>query len=379
MESSIFYFFALSSYGLMYPLTKIKLDDYEPNSFIHPLWETEAKMAMKVYLSTKATYNENFLKSEFTFQGEENRPEEIVLLWEESINTAASLSKTFLISSLDCIGNDSCSAAAADDDDDNKHADPSLTFAKEWLDAQDKARLEDDGSILSTIQSAAGQGIESTSILLTVGQGIAKKLNSLMVTLGLVDDATTTQQESEKSGVLARSNVHLPASSPIWSNLMNNSTIYVHVVLVREKFYLTKEEETTYQEARMALGQAYESHSLLLGKVDLVKYDTPTHLGKPNRILLWDLEFLFRKYVLRSAGQERPPWDMEVTKPEYFAAYQQIQEMKAQGRGYPYWKPEVAVKYLIDEESYPMDIAQSSGMVSVLLFLCLLIVYCFCV
>ncbi len=358
----------------MYPLTKINLDDYEPNSFIHPLWETEAKMAMKVYLSTNATYNENFLKSEFEFEGEENRPEEIVLLWEESINTAASLSKTFLISSLDCIGNDSCSA----DEDDNTHSDPSLAFAKEWLDAQDKALLEDDGSILSTIQSAAGQGIESTSILLTVGQGIAKKLNSLMVTLGLVDDATTTQQESEKSGVLARSNVHLPASSPIWSNLMNNSTIYVHVVLVREKFYLTKEQETTYMEARKALGEAYESHSLLLGKVDLVKYDTPTHLGKPNRILLWDLDYLFRKYVLRSAGQERPPWDMEVTKPEYFAAYQQIQEMKAQGMGYPYWKPEVAVKYLIDEESYPIDIAHSSRMVSVLLFLCLLIVYCFC-
>ena len=94
--------------------------------------------------------------------------------------------------------------------------------------------------------------------------------------------------------------------------------------------------------------------------------DTPTHLGKPNRILLWDLDYLFRKYVLMDPkfSQQRPPWDMEDTKPEYFEAYQKMQQMKAEGRGYPYWKPEVAVKYLIDEESYPMDIAHRSGMVS---------------
>jgi hypothetical protein len=36
--------------------------------------------------------------------------------------------------------------------------------------------------------------------------------------------------------------------------------------------------------------------------------------------------------------------------------------MKQQGAGYPYWKPEVAVKYLIDTDSYPYDIAQVSGM-----------------
>jgi len=36
--------------------------------------------------------------------------------------------------------------------------------------------------------------------------------------------------------------------------------------------------------------------------------------------------------------------------------------MKIEGRGYPYGKPEVAIKYLIDEESYPMDLAHVSGM-----------------
>ena len=139
----------------------------------------------------------------------------------------------------------------------------------------------------------------------------------------------------------------------------------MHVVVVPDEHYID-EPETTYEEAYTAIAKASRSHSLLLGKVDLVKYNTPEHLAKPNRILLWDLRYLFRKYVLRDqdAWNQRPPWDMEASKPEYFAAYQEIQQMKAQGQGYPYWKPEVAVKYLIDDESYPMQIAQSSGMVS---------------
>jgi hypothetical protein len=326
-------------------------------------------MAMKVYLSSKAQYDQSFLESEFepmTSSEGENEPKDTVLLWEQSINTA-SLSKTFLISSLDCIdstNDDKRDGNSCNTDENNDvPVDPSLKFAREWLDTQDKALLEDDGSIISTIQSAAGQGIESTSILLTVGQGISKKLNSLLVTLGMVKDAST--EADDNKGVLARSNVHLPASSPIWSRLMNNSTIYVHVMLVREKYHRDK-SEATYDETVMALGQAHKTHSLLFGKVDLVKYDTPSHLAKPNRILLWDLEYLFRKHVLRDGevGRRRPPWDMEVTKPEYFAAYQQIRQMKVEGRGYPYWKPEVAVKYLIDEDSYPMNIAHHSGMVS---------------
>lgn len=361
----------------MYPLTTVNLDDFEPDSFIRPLWDTEAKMAMKVYLSTKPKYNEDFVRSEFeataSAEGEEKeeQPKDIVLLWEQYINTA-SLSKTFLISSLDCIGNDNDKIGLCNTDDTNNISempvDPSLKYAREWLDSQDKALLEDDGSIMSTIQSAAGQGIESTSIILTAGQGISKKVNSLMENLGLIKDTSKKEEDhtGTSNGILDRSNVHLPASSPIWSNLMNNSTIYVHVVLVRQQFYLDK-SETTLNEASMALGQASRSHSLLLGKVDLVKYDTPTHLGKPNRILLWDLDYLFRKYILQDqeVGRQRPPWDMEVTKPEYFAAYQQMQQMKVEGRGYPYWKPEVAIKYLIDEEAYPMNIAHVSGMVSV--------------
>jgi len=374
---AVYVWFAMFNlYGLMYPLTKVNLDGIEPESFIHPLWDTEAKMAMKVFLSTKPNYNENFLRSEFESKTDdpgdesiEKGPKDTVLLWEQRVDTP-SLSKTFLISSLDCVGDDThdnknIACNIGDDENNDATIDQSLKFAQDWLDDQDKALLNDDGSILSTIQAAAGQGIESTSILLTVGQGMSQKLKSLLAALGLVKDEPTKDKDTGNNGVLSRSNVHLPANSPIWSALMTNSTAYIHVVLIREKFYLNK-SDTTYDEALAALGQAARSHSLLVGKVNLIKFDTPTHLTKPNRILLWDLLYLLRKYILRDeeALGQRPPWDMEVNKPEYFAAYQQMQQMKAEGRGYPYWKPEVAVKYLIDEDSYPMDIAQRSGMVS---------------
>eukprot|EP00537_Pseudo-nitzschia_pungens_P009549 CAMPEP_0172380874 /NCGR_PEP_ID=MMETSP1060-20121228/70662_1 /TAXON_ID=37318 /ORGANISM="Pseudo-nitzschia pungens, Strain cf. cingulata" /LENGTH=783 /DNA_ID=CAMNT_0013108639 /DNA_START=77 /DNA_END=2429 /DNA_ORIENTATION=- len=336
-------FAMLNLYGMMYPLTRVNLDDFAPDSFIRPLWDTEAKIAMKVYLSTKARYSSK----------------DIVLLWQQRIDTP-SLSKTFLISSLDCINEEKACTADNTSDQNGASIDPSLKFAQEWLDSQDKASMEDDGTIFSTIQSAAGQGIESTSILLTLGQSVEEcqfRIRNLGIGKGYHDE----RNYAASKGILERSNVHLPASSPIWSNLMNNATIYVHVVLVRDKFF-SDNSDLTLNQANMALGQASRSHGLLLGKVDLLKYDPPSHLAKPNRILLWDVSYLFRKYILRDRIVGRPPWDMEFTKPEYFAAYQQMQQMKAEGRGYPYWKPEVAVKYLIDEDAYPMDIAHVSGM-----------------
>ncbi|VEU43721.1 unnamed protein product [Pseudo-nitzschia multistriata] len=308
----------------------------------------------------KPLFYPEFVKSEFEPTAEEEEiPKETILLWQQPLDKA-SLSKTFLISSLDCIGEENDDGSACDKEG-GVNVDPSLKFAREWLDTQDRASMEDDGSIFSTIQSAAGQGIESTSILLTIGQGISNKFNSLFQTLGLVEDKTNDDDTASRKGVLERTNVHLPVSSPIWSHLMNNSPLYVHVLLVREQFYLDG-PDVTLKEASKALAQANTLHSLLVGKVSLVKYDTPSHLGRPDRILLWDLAFLFRKYILQDRELGRPPWEMETTKPEYFKAYQQIQQMKIEGRKYPYWKPEVAVKYLIDEDSYPSDYAGISGM-----------------
>jgi len=358
-------------YAVMHPLTKVNLDSFEPDSFIKPLWDTEAEITMKVFLSSIGKFDGQFVKSEFetTMDPLSSSEQQTVLLWKEDINVA-SLSKSFLISSLDCVNDDNDGAVCTTDDnndDNDTPVDSSFRFAKEWLDEHDKASLEDDGSILSTIQSAAGKGIESTSLLLTVGQGISNQIKSLMVNFGITStdaskDNINNDDNENTSASNNRSNIFLPKSSPIWKKLMLNSTIYVHVVVVRrQQNYLGA---TTLDETLTALDQASQSHSVLFGKVDLVKYDAPSHLGKPARILFNDVAYLFRKYILRNenVGNQRPPWDMAFAKPEYNAAYEKAQQMKVDGKGYPYWKPEVAVKYLIDEDSYPMDIAQVSGM-----------------
>lgn len=355
--------FAMSNlYGLMYPLTKISMEGVPKDEYIRPLWDTEEKLGMRVYLSTRPKHTADFFLTEFDFE-EAKKPNDTVLLWKESVH-GASLTKTFLISNLDCVDTEDshgspCNTADPSNNN-NVPVDPSLTFAREWLDTQDQVSMADDGSILSTIQSAAGQGIESTSILLTVGQGIANKVNSFLHIIGLVDGSEEEETASRK-GILERSNVHLPASSPIWSTLMKNRTIYVHVVLVRENYYNEK-ANMALKDLQKALNDVYSSKSVLNGNVNMLKHDTPTHLGKPKRVLLWDLGYLLRKYILRDQAVGRPTWEMEVTKPEYFRAYQILQKMKEDGKSYPYWKPEVAVKYLIDEDTYPMDYAHLSGM-----------------
>lgn len=356
-------------YGLMYPLALVKdLEDFSDDSFIHPLWETEAKMAMKVYLSTKSRFDQEFLRAELEgpetsndddddAEGDNSPPKQqqqqqrdTALLWKDTVNRA-SLSKSFLLSSLDCIQleEDTCT---------DDQADASLRHARHWLDDQEHLLKEDDGSILSTIQSAAGQGIESTSILLTCYNGISKKVASLLTAVGMGDKAEKEVADNNK-GILNRTLVHLPSMSPLWSALQRNASLYVHVVVMRQQYYL--EQPETFNQAALTIGQASRMNSLLFGQVDLVKYDEPNHLTKPSRILYRDLAYLLKKYILQqSIG--RPPWDMEVAQPEYYQSYQTAQKMKQEGAGYPYWKPEVAIKYLIDEDSYPSHLAHVSGM-----------------
>ena len=77
---------------------------------------------------------------------------------------------------------------------------------------------------------------------------------------------------------------------------MSNSTIYVHVVVVKQQYHL--DQPTTFNEAEMTVRQASRMHSLLLGQVDLIKYDLPHHINKPSRILYHDVTYLFKKYIL---------------------------------------------------------------------------------
>ena len=364
----VLYLFLTGSnlYRLMYPLAFLDLTPYSEESFVKPLWETGTPMDMTIYLSKSDRFHKAFLRSEFVNKpnhGDENDDEgndkmddsslETVMLWKEEI-AAPSLSKSFLITSRE--------ENASDGSGDSIEDDASFLYAQRWLDDMEKSLLETDGGILSTI-SAAGHGIESTSVLLTMYQSLSRQVGKILGFSRQVDDNETGAALRTK-GLLERSVIRLPSTSPIWSAIMSNSTMYIHVVVMRRAKGSASYRPTSADEAAQMIGQASRSHSVLLGQVDLVKYDAPNHLSKPGRILYHDLVYLVQKYILRSKEflDQRPPWDMEYSKPEYFKAYQTALNMKESGVGYPYWKPEVAVKYLIDEDSYPIDFAHVSGM-----------------
>jgi hypothetical protein len=117
---------------------------------------------------------------------------------------------------------------------------------------------------------------------------------------------------------------------------------------------------STLNKATSAIRKASTTNSLLMGKVNMVKYEPPHHIGKPRRILFYDLVYLWNKYVNHS--REMPPWEMAISKPEEYTAYQQALELKKRGAGYPYWKPEVSIKYVNDDSSYPYELSHLSGM-----------------
>ena len=330
-------------YRLMYPLSFIDLTIFPPEQMVNPLWETEEKLHMKLYLSAKEKFGRSFLESEFAVGGDSDT----VLLWKQDIE-GASLSKSFLLSSLDCVLTENSCDAVADD---------SLKHAQEWLDHTEKILLEQDAGIIATIQSA-GQGVESTSILLTFYQAVSDRIAALLNVLHPSEGLKLKSTNNE--ALLERSNIYLAKTSPIWRNLMSNSSVHVHVIVTRQEY--KADDAVTPDEALAALGQASRTHSLLTGHVSLVKFDEPNHLSKPGRLLYRDVVHFVMRVLGQVDASTRPPWDMAYFNPEYHMAYQHAQLMKEQGAGYPYWKPEVAVKYLIDTDSYPYDMAHVSGM-----------------
>jgi hypothetical protein len=383
---------SLNLYKLMYPLAFLDLTPFSPHDFVHPLWTTGSTMEMKVYLSVKKQFHQDFLHSDFASddvaaaEADAAPPLETVLLWKLDEISMPSLSKSFLLTNrvVTCGTTTTTTAAIPSENDDESHDDdnnsdgtctadvaeeddPSFQYAKQWLDEAEKSLLaHQDGGILSTI-SAAGQGIESTSVLLTMYQSLSHKLWTVLATLSLVSPGDE-QQEAESrraaASALQRSTIYLPAESPMWSALQSNSTLYIHVLVTRRPEKgggAVPPRPKSPKEAAAQLGYASRSHSILIGQVDLIKYDPPHHLSQPGRILYHDVVYLIQKYMLQQQSAT-PPWDMQYTQPAYHAAYQLAQDMKQKGMGYPYWKPEVSVKYVIDQDDYPLQYAHISGM-----------------
>ena len=365
--ASILMVFYIGSAGmsllrLMYPLASVDQSQYD--SFVHPLWTTSQseEMHLRVYLSTSPHFEFNFLETDFWTEQNENgtdaednrrstRPTSSAMLWEEVVSSPA-FSKSFLLTTIDCADPQSCRR------DDNS----SFYFAKEWLDRTDRIALErGEGGVVAAM-AAAGQGIESTSFLLSLYRSLTRQIRKLFIFLSLIPGNLEENDPLEDfASILDRKTIFFHPGSDIWDALTSNSTVHVHVVLLRKnKDSGIKWPPQTLADAIKSIKLAQRMNSILIGRVGMVKYDPPHHIGKPRRLLYRDLVYWWNKYVKYS--REMPPWVMEITKPEETMAYKQITRMKEQKQPYPYWKPEVSIKYVNEVEAFPYQLAGSSGL-----------------
>lgn len=331
---------------LMFPLSFVDTSTFPSDSLIRPLWSKASEIHLEVYLSTQKKFSRSFLLESVPPSEEDEAVvnDDVQLLLSEKLNLPA-FSKSFLLTTLDCDGTAPCDTA-----------DESYKAAISWIDEAERVASESGDGILSVV-SAAGHGIESTSFLLTIYNSIVKHTRKLLILLSIVKDEDI---EAPTSLVQQRSVIRLAPDSRIWKNLVSNSTVYVHALLVRTDRDFSW-PPATRQNIQSTLQRAQRTHSLQVGDVHMVKYDKPHHIAKPGRILFHDIIYLWKRYVLGDTNVWKP-WDMEHRKPTEFKDYKTMLDMKEKGAGYPYWKPEVAIKLVNEEEPYPHDLAHASGM-----------------
>jgi Cleft lip and palate transmembrane protein 1 (CLPTM1) len=375
-------------YRLMHPLTSLDASQFDPRSLVRPLWKQGEPLYLQVYLSTHSSVSPSFFEAAYSdstrrkrqqrnlegaetnnaAEGSDSETEadadenyntasadstDTVLLWDERVNSP-SFSRSFLLT----VCNDNDSDAACRDG-------PSYRSASARLDEAEHVALQllgEDGKGLFSVVSAAGHGIESTSILLTFYQSIYQKIKSLV---GRDQEGTDAAQSKKASGILERRIVMLSSRSPLWSSLVrSNTTLSLHVLVLRANAVASSAwPPHTSDELRSAVVGASRRHALLGGKVELVKFDPPNHLRKPSRILHHDLVYLWKRLVsARHMKGVPPPWDMRHANPDHYRDYVEQKAMKLQGSGYPYWKPEVSIKYVTDHVDYPADYVGLSGM-----------------
>ena len=353
-------------YKLMFPLAMIDLTHYQyPRDFILPLWKmskksSSADLHMRVYLSTTPTFTLQFLASEdFPLDKKEDGSSDSsasssssvnhVMLWDKMLDSAT-LSKSFLLTNFV-------------DDSGACVNDVSYQFAINWINRTETMLLasDGDGDILSKLSAASGHGIESTSFLLSLYQSVSRRIRLTFEYLSLASKSHK-DVSFPKSGVEGYSRIVISQRSPIWSTLHSNSTLFLHVLVFRTgvESGVLEWPPKSMEEAKHSIQKLSNTHSLLLGKVNMIKYDLPKHIEHPRRILYRDLLYYWNRYVMGS--KEMPPWVMAVYKPEEYIAYQKAVDWKKNHVGYPYWKPEVSIKFVNDEDSYPIELAHMSGM-----------------
>jgi hypothetical protein len=337
-------------YQLMFPLATVDLTSFPPSSYVNPLWSKASEIHLKLYLSSRKDFEASFVhEAEFAGEDDDSNAtltDTVALLMSEKLDSPA-FSKSFILTTCQ-------------DGDNSCQQDESYSAAVSLLDQAEHVAAESSEGGLFSAMAAAGNGIESTSFLLMFYNSMTSQLQSLLVLLSIVPEDIKGETTDANAHKETRKIVYLPRNSQIWSSLSSNSTLYVHALLVRTDQGFSW-PPTTRNQVDQTLRRALNSHSLLLGDVNMVKYDRPHHIGKPGRVLFHDLVYLFEKYILGSSTAS-PPWNMASSKPQDFANYETMMEMKRTGSAYPYWKPEVAIKLVNEEDAYPSELAGLSRM-----------------
>lgn len=413
----------------MYPLRSIpktEYSSYPPKLLVGNYWKLKNKalrsskkeqqtnqdnpsgvlqpaMGLKVYLSTSDQVTSDFIIDEFrqkykSRQKDKEKEEEkendfdlpplpdkrnlnhdSILLWEESAIGTPSLSKTFLLMKESTPSSSSSSTSSSNNGHYSNESSPSFIYATQWLDDQDRKEEAMQGHTgISAILSSAGDGIESTSVLLSLWKGIGKSWTRIFGKVskknkGVSNDQSLLEQQQQQQqggkdpsrGKRDREVITIPSTCSIWKHLMNNSTVNVRVLITREG-----RKDVDYKTTLNHLLLDEKRHDLLVGGVDLVKYDLPHHIHKAKRYLYKDLVYIVQRYILGigkatgtgSQQDEQRPWDMSLVKPKEYELYQMAMDMKKRGVGYPYWKPEVAVKLVSEDELYPLNYVGHSQM-----------------
>mmetsp|Transcript_1761 Transcript_1761/g.2331 ORF Transcript_1761/g.2331 Transcript_1761/m.2331 type:complete len:686 (+) Transcript_1761:191-2248(+) len=405
-------------YNLMHPMNNIDLTAFPSNQLVKPYWDTKdansnTSLSMKVYLSTHKEFNADFIfdeanrkyqQSKMSDNNSEDNDElesydekendsmpkkqfpkhDSILLWEES-NISPSIPtfiKSFILTTT--TNKQSLVSSVQEQAQKEKYSE-SFQYALGCLkeaNAKDLRLKDNSGSStasdVTALLSNAGDGIETTSIILSSYKGIENTLLKVLKAIGK-DESSDKDGTSDTNNISADEIIVLPISksSSIWKHLMKNSTAYVHAILERnnihaeeQQHYQTRTVESSvnrrslYQKTLSRLQKLESSYNLLSGGTNLVKHDLPNHISKPKRFLYKDIIYVIQKYIFmnNNANNNIIPWDMSKVKPQEYKIYQHTLEQKESGIGYPYWKPDVAVKLVSDHEHYPLDYVGYSGM-----------------
>jgi hypothetical protein len=403
--AALFYvYFAFSNLqNLMYPLRYTSKEDMKKmpkERMVFPFWSWGGgggsnngigELGMRVYLSTKHEFSLDYfsINDEFERDSDNNRVYDSTtirdgnsfLLWSE--DNALEATKTFPSRSFVLVASDDPSSCDASGDiaqacrDDRQQK--SFDFAQTWIkdSIKHEKQLESDGGGIMAAINSAGGGIESTSVLLTLYTSLIRYFKQLVVvakqlfTGGSNEEQKDMPEKSSQHGEEPKSIIYISHQNPIWKSIMSNGTAYVHVLLIRQApsadgLHLISSSLDS-RSAAIRLQQLHSQHNVVFGSVAMMKRELPIHVPSPKRLLYRDVLFIMKKYGVcqfihdSSCISMVPPWNRAHHQQQVTQDYLLARTHKQQGVKYPYWKPEVMIHLIQDDEGYPLDHAHRIG------------------